>query len=495
MAGYAKVSEFIWSMVLLSMKILVAIANFGTKNDIYRDKLIREYRSMDYDVDIVVLSNIHRNLGPDIKVKVGLPTEDPWSLPFGHKQLFADNVDNYDLFIYSEDDTLLTEKNIKSFMEVTESLPDNMIAGFLRYEEGTNGKKVCSTMHSSYHWDPSSVCEYNNETFAFFTNEHGALFILTRHQLKKAIHSGGFLVPAHEGKYDKLVTAATDPYTQCGMKKMICVSRIDDFLIHHLPDIYIEDKGRSIFELVEYEQLKKMCATIINDKNHQNFELRLVNPSTKLPIGIFDKKYQPMTKKKVIDFVRPGAKKVLSVGCVTGNNERILIDKGHHVTGIPIDNIIAVLAKNKGIDVLSPDFELSLREINNRTFDCIIFDDVMQFIKDPVNIIQKFKCVLEDEGYFIMAVPNFKSISFLKKRFNKSKFLNRIKKDYCNFDSAGLHFTDYQMLKTWLKKSDLIIKKTDCLFNPKLHKINKLTFNLFCKYLSQEIIVSAAIKK
>src|ERR1700688_853748 len=114
------------------MKILVAIANYGTQNDRYLHRLLAEYRSMSYEVDIIVLSNLSKDLGPDVEVKVGLPTKDPWSLPFSHKQLFADRRSNYDLFIYSEDDMLVTERNIRAFLAATEILKKNEIAGFLR---------------------------------------------------------------------------------------------------------------------------------------------------------------------------------------------------------------------------------------------------------------------------------------------------------------------------------------------------------------------------
>ena len=118
------------------MKILVAIANYGNKNMGFLNTVIKEYRSMSYRIDIVVLSNIPKVLGPGIEVKVGLPSKNPWSLPFGHKKLFAERANDYDLFIYSEDDTLITENNIRAFLDVTRILPEHEIAGFLRYRIG-----------------------------------------------------------------------------------------------------------------------------------------------------------------------------------------------------------------------------------------------------------------------------------------------------------------------------------------------------------------------
>src|ERR1022692_4253123 len=97
------------------LKILVAIASYGTGNDGYLSRLLDEYRKMPYDVHIVVLSNVQKHLSPDIEVLVGLPTKNPRSLPFGHKPVLAQRLEQYDLFIYSEDDTLITERNIKAF--------------------------------------------------------------------------------------------------------------------------------------------------------------------------------------------------------------------------------------------------------------------------------------------------------------------------------------------------------------------------------------------
>ncbi len=48
------------------MKVLVVLSNYGTKNDPYLQRISEEYRKMPYNVDLVVLSNISKDLGPDI---------------------------------------------------------------------------------------------------------------------------------------------------------------------------------------------------------------------------------------------------------------------------------------------------------------------------------------------------------------------------------------------------------------------------------------------
>src|SRR5579864_6254290 len=206
------------------MNILVAIASYGTTHDQYLNRLIAEYRSMRHRVDIVVLTEAPKSMGPDVEVKVGLPTKDPWSLPFAHKQLFADRVNDYDLFIYSEDDHLITEQHVEAFLNASKVLPETEIAGFLVIEKAQGGKLNFCGFLAHFHWDPASVRSRGNQMFAHFTNEHSACYMLTQAQLRRAILSGGFLVGPHQGKYDLLCSAATDPYTQCGFTKVICIS-------------------------------------------------------------------------------------------------------------------------------------------------------------------------------------------------------------------------------------------------------------------------------
>ena len=78
------------------LRLLVVIANYGTANDKYLSRVIDEYRSMPYSTDIVVLSNVPKDLGRNVQVIVGLPSKDPRSLPFGHKEVFANRINDYD---------------------------------------------------------------------------------------------------------------------------------------------------------------------------------------------------------------------------------------------------------------------------------------------------------------------------------------------------------------------------------------------------------------
>jgi hypothetical protein len=199
-------------------KLLVVIASYGSNQDKFMEVLVREYMKMPYRTHVVVVSNVDKSVPDGAELIVGMPTKDPWSLPFAHKKVMADRANDYDLFIYSENDTPITERNIEAFLRVSEALPPTEIPGFLRYEDGPTGLRNYINIHGHYHWDSTSPIKRGSYTFAFLTNEHSACYLLTQKQLKAAIDSGGFLVPPHHGKYDLACTASTDPYTSCGFR-------------------------------------------------------------------------------------------------------------------------------------------------------------------------------------------------------------------------------------------------------------------------------------
>jgi 2-polyprenyl-3-methyl-5-hydroxy-6-metoxy-1,4-benzoquinol methylase len=437
---------------------------------------------MRYDVDIVVLSDISKELGPDIEIKVGLPTKDPWSLPFGHKQLFADRIDEYDLFIYSEDDTLITQQNIDAFLQVTPVLPDNEIAGFLRYEADADGSRYCSTMHAYYHWVPDSVKPIDGYTFAYCTNEHTGCYALTREQLRKAIGSGGFLVPPHQGRYDLLCTAATDPYTQCGFTKVVCISQMNDFLVHHMSNQYIGSLGLPLTEM------EAQIAKLLQMNNGEEEKSGLFATRTTLNTSKWDKVYYEKCRNDVLELVPRRSKRVLSVGCGWGATEAPLIQRGADVVGVPLDSIVAESAKARGIHILPPDFREAKRVLTGETFDCILFVDVLQHVAHPEEVLSAFADLLEEDGYIIVAVPNFKYMKY----FSEKKRQGRVVQDANSFEKIRLHFTTPKMVAEWLKHSSSRVVTVKYNVQPRFASLARASFGLLSRYFSPEMLFVAA---
>lgn len=458
------------------MKILVTIANYGNKNMGFLNTIIKEYQSMPYQIDIVVLSNIPKELGPGIEVKVGLPSRDPWSLPFGHKKIFAERLEEYDLFIYSEDDILITAKNIESFFQLTEALPEGHISGFLRYERESTGKKWYPDFVGPYHWLTTSVKKVDQLTIAEFSNLHSACYVLTRDQLQRAINSGRYLVEPHQGRYDLLCSAATDPYTQCGLKKVICISHISDILVHHLSNRYAGGLG------IDENDFERQIAFMLSAEYSRKARQELFITTKNIGNIKWDKFYFDRFDSDLLPMVSQNAQNILSVGCGYPSTEAMLVQKNHSVTAIPLDSIVGTLAASKGIKVTEPDLEKAFRNLDGTLFNCIIFSEVLQHLEDPADILSRAVKLLAPDGDLIISIPNFRYLKLLKEHFPYPYFKR------WTYSKNYLQMVDKDHITKWLRSVG--VKKIDFQYVVESQFLKKLrpSFGIFNFLLASRIL-------
>ena len=436
------------------LSVLVVLASYGTSNDRYLERLIREYRSMPYDIDIVIVSNIDKSaLG--VECRVGTPNKNPWSLPFAHKKLFAERANKYDLFIYSEDDILITEGNIRAFLDVTAALQQDEVAGFLRIEKGANGEVNYPDIHENFHWDPTSVRRRGRYALAHLTNEHAACYVLTQTQLRMAIQSGGFLVDPHEEKYDLLCTAATDPYTQCGLKKFVPVSHIDDFTVHHLSNKYVGRVG------ITGVELRGQTDVLIRLAEWSKTSRPLFNTETKLPRGLYSKDYYEPVSEGVISAIPRTARNVLSIGCGSGATEKRLVERGLRVVAMPLDPVVSSAAAAGGVEMIHGDIDEIATLTHGEEFDCVLCLNVLHLADDPATVLSTLKDCLCDNSTVIIQSPSMLSLRTIRQTFRDVP-VSQLGKGY---SSTGVHFSTARRVRSWCGRSGMKVDRTIGIWN------------------------------
>lgn len=400
----------------MTEKILVGIANHGTGSQSYLDRLLEAYRQSPWPVDVVILSNIPKDLGPDVKVRVGVPSRNPFSLPFAHRTLFRESLDQYDLFIYSEDDTLVSPRNLKAFEWATGVLRPDEIAGFLRSETGPDGQISYSTCHACFRWKPGSVCERGGCLWAEFSNDHSACFMATRSQLRQAIASGGFPVEPHEGRYDMREAAATDIYTGCGLRRLICLDRLGEFTLPHLPNKYIGKMGlRGDLMDLQVEMLRAIhCGELP--------AYELLDPETRLPGSRGSKRYDERSDEVLESLLPADGGRLLSWGCGGGDLEAGMIARGWRVTGVPLDAVIGAVARHRGVELVYGPGERALHQVQAERFDAVLCSDVCHLIDDPQPLVDALAACLRPGGVFMARVPNFSHAMMLKSRLRDRRY-------------------------------------------------------------------------
>lgn len=456
-------------------KILVVIANYGTKNDQYLRCLLREYASLPYDVHVVILTNTPKEHGDSVEIVLHQPTGDPWTFPFAHKRILAEHIDEYDLFIYSEDDTLIKENNIAAFLDVAAMLADDEVAGFIRAEQTAVGEKRFSTINSHFHWEPASVVRRGSEMFASFTNAHAASYILTRDQLRRAMLSGGFLVDPHQERYDLLVTAATDPYTQCGFRKLICISRLDDFVIEHLPNKYLGQFGISADDLERQVSALKDIAAGVRPATV------LLSTETKLQHLRWSKSYYEPAQEDIIASIPSHVKTLLSFGCGLGELESEIQKRGMHVTAVALDSVIGNCAEARGLDVLYGNTSQILEQLLGRRFDAVLIVNLLHLVPQPEMLLKQLAMVLGPKGVIIASAPNTAHLGIIWKRVKGEVALEGIG----SYKRVGMHASSVWKLKQWFRSSGLKIDTTTSWVSKRAPWWKRL----FRRWLAREVLV------
>ena len=279
------------------IKTLAVLVNFGCEQLEFLKIVVDQLKGFSkYEVTIIVQSNINI---PFLKIdKVNIVHLDDYQyLPITCRKIIWEERNHYDLFIYGENDHLFKEIHLDKHLEYSKILPSNRISGLLQYEENELGRYY-PAYHLDFDWDYNSVEIYGGKKFAHFTNLHQASFILTKSQLLKCGKSfdfnrlvkeknrlnlrdrvlKGMMINSNKttfkrfNKYSVKCKVNTDVFEFGGMKKMICITDMQDNLIHHLPNLYINgEKGRRKLRSSEARMLSALQLLEATNKRNRNF--------------------------------------------------------------------------------------------------------------------------------------------------------------------------------------------------------------------------------
>src|SRR5215210_4290034 len=148
-------------------------------------------------------------------------------------------------------------------------------------------------------------------------------------------------------------------------------------------------------------------------------------------------------------------KQVLDVGCSTGYLAEVLLKRGCRVTGIEIDPKAARQAEEHCERVIVGDVE-SLdvgEELDEGSFDVIIFGDVLEHLKDPLQTLGRLRSFLGPRGYVVASIPNIAHGS-VRLALMQGKFQYH---SVGLLDSTHLRFFTRETLEQLFKDAGLVI--------------------------------------
>ena len=469
------------------MNILVTIVNLGTKNDHHLHAVIEAYRAMDNRCDLVVFTDTRKDLGPNIELRVGLPPEGPVFLPFEVRRLMAERAGQYDLYVYTEDDTQLTEHNIRAFIEADALLPPDEVAGFLRYEVQPDGGRWITTIHGYFSWLLDSPRQVGDRVFAEFLNKHSPAYILTAQHLQRAMDSGQFLRRPEPSPYYNEVEAVTvDVYEHCGLRKMICVSHFEDFLIRHLPGKFLGTLGGAEADVrAQADALGEIAAG-------RRVPQRLFDRRLTCPRACYDRAYYYDRRDDLLDWLEPVDRSILSIGVGSSELEGALAAQGRDVTVVPLDTVMAGIAEHHGCRALPANLDEADGILGDDLFDALVIADTLEYVDDPVTELRRWVKHVRPGGCVVIQATNLHCREW---RPSERKMGGRPQRSRpvreSEFATTGIHASNPRRVTGWMKQAGLTVQQRRMPLPRGGRKFHRLAFGLFDPYFAPRVCLRA----
>lgn len=165
-------------------KLLVCIA-FHNNPDrlVYVNKLIENYSKYKIQVDIIVDTNEYVELDGNLTVCIH-KLKHPHYLTWVHRKHFKDNIDNYDYFMYVEDDMLVSYKSFCEYIENFNIVWElGYVPSFIRVET-LEDKEFVTDVICEQSIEPIFI---KNKTFITLEYPYHAFWILPNKELKETL--------------------------------------------------------------------------------------------------------------------------------------------------------------------------------------------------------------------------------------------------------------------------------------------------------------------
>jgi len=247
------------------------------------------------------------------------------------------------------------------------------------------------------------------------------------------------------------------------------------FKYKHLDPLPSEKDLKLFYQKKYFQELKKRKGTkeskLINKKNRaRSKELEWLKKTYfEDRLDVFNK-YFPFNKKLILD-----------IGCGSGEFLEFMKNSGWKVVGIEPSEEAFNQAKKKGITVYNLPLEEFVSQSNKKKekFDVIVFDNILEHVLKPKEILMISHKLLSPDGISYIKVPNdFNRLQLLaQKKLNKRKWWIAIPDhiNYFNFQSLEklLKFCGFEVL---LKTTDFpmelfLLMGDDYVDNPEIGKM------------------------
>jgi SAM-dependent methyltransferase len=126
----------------------------------------------------------------------------------------------------------------------------------------------------------------------------------------------------------------------------------------------------------------------------------------------------------MLSLVRGNPKRVLEVGCASGQTLSFMRERGaEHTVGIEYSPEAAAMAEARGVGrIIVGDVEHLDLDLEPASFDLLIAGHVLEHLADPWKILKKLRNLVKPGGQFVGALPNVRHYSIVLPLVIKGKW-------------------------------------------------------------------------
>ena len=199
--------------------------------------------------------------------------------------------------------------------------------------------------------------------------------------------------------------------------------------------------------------------------------------------------YYSHTRLDMVSMLQAVPRTVLEIGCGRGNTLQYLKERGAGETfGIELNSTVAAEAMDCVDHVAVGDIESMQWPFADQLFDCILFGDVLEHLRDPWGLVKRLADRLSEGGQVVASLPNvrFYGISFPlllggRWTYTEDGILDR----------THLRFFTRRTARELFSGAGLTVRRVSSTYGPKRRLFNMLTLGIFRNLLARQHLVYA----
>lgn len=228
----------------MDKKLLICIAHhYVPEKLIYLKQVVERFLSYNLDVTIIIDTNSYELLKylnyHNVYIYANNKLEHPHHLAWLHRQHIKDFIDDFDYFMYIEDDIDLPFKNFVEYLNNFELLFPNYVPSFIRVET-LDGIDYAVDVQKQQKINNSNIIKIGDKKFISLNRPYHAFWIMPHKELKETI-SNDFINYCKDREL-----AASYPMSGLSKKPLIMLdnNKISNLCYsYHLPNKYVNMIG------------------------------------------------------------------------------------------------------------------------------------------------------------------------------------------------------------------------------------------------------------